>query len=71
MIQNFIYENYSLKAHTSYIAEVKRKHGTEMINVRSNEETQARAKHPTKEMVNAIEAALVHFKLINQEQITS
>ena len=30
MIQNYIYENYSLKAHTSYIAEVKRKHGIEI-----------------------------------------
>ena len=70
MIKDFILENFSLKAHTSYIAEVKRKYGIKMINVRSTEETQARAKHPTEAMTRAIEAALVHFKLINQDQIT-
>lgn len=70
MIKDFILENFSLKARTSYIAEVKRKYGIKMINVRSTEETQARAKHPTEAMTRAIEAALVHFKLINQDQIT-
>ncbi len=35
-IKEYIKEKYGLNAHTSYIAEIKRKHGIQMINVRSN-----------------------------------
>ena len=63
-IQEYIKEKYGLIAHTSYIAEVKRKHGIKMINVRSNEDTLKKAKHPTQEMTKAIEDALIHFGVI-------
>jgi hypothetical protein len=63
-IQEYIKEKYGLIAHTSYIAEVKRKHGIKMINVRSNEDTLKKAKHPTPEMIKAIEDALIHFGII-------
>ena len=63
-IQEYIKEKYGLIAHTSYIAEVKRKHGIKMINVRSNEDTLKKAKHPTPEMTKAIEDALTHFGII-------
>ena len=49
---------------TIYIAEIKRKHGIKMINVRSNEETQRKAKHPTPQMTQVIEEALIHFGII-------
>ena len=35
-----------------------------MINVRSNENTLKKAKHPTPEMIKAIEDALIHFGII-------
>ena len=35
-----------------------------MINVRSNEDTLKKAKHPTPEMTKAIEDALMHFEII-------
>ena len=63
-IQEYIKEKYGLIAHTSYIAEVKRKHGIKMINVRSNEDTLKKAKHPTPKMTKAIEDALTHFGII-------
>ena len=63
-IKEYIKEKYGLNAHTSYIAEVKRKHGIKMINVRSNEDTLRKAKHPTPEMTKAIEDALIHFGII-------
>lgn len=62
-IKEYIFNKYGLKAHTSYIAEIKRKHGIEMINVRSKEG--AKVHHPTKEMTEAIEDALRYFKMIN------
>ena len=63
-ILKYIKEKYGLIAHTSYIAEIKRKHGIKMINVRSNEDTLKKAKHPTLEMTKAIEDALIRFGII-------
>lgn len=63
-IKKHILENYGVKVHTSYIAEIKRKHGIEMINIRSNDETQKRAKHPTPAMTKIIEETLEHFGII-------
>lgn len=42
-----------------------------MINVRSTEETQKRAKHPTEHMTKIIEAALLYFNIIENDQITN
>lgn len=63
-IKDYVKEKYGLIAHTSYIAEIKRKNGIKMINVRSNEETLKKAKHPTPQMTKAIEDALIHFGII-------
>lgn len=63
-IKDYVKEKYGLIAHTSYIAEIKRKHGIKMINVRSNDETLKKAKHPTPQMTKAIEDALIHFGII-------
>ena len=63
-IKAYIWEKYGIKAHTSYIAEIKRKYGVKMINVRSNDETRKKAKHPTPQMTKAIEDALVYFGVI-------
>ena len=63
-IKEYIFKKYGIKAHTSYIAEIKRKHGVKMINVRSNEETQKKAKHPTAQMTKVIEEALNYFGVI-------
>ena len=61
-IQQYIKEKYGLHAHSSYIAEVKRKHGIEMMNIRSKEG--ARVHHPTEKMTKAIEDALRYFNMI-------
>ena len=61
-IQQYIKEKYGLHAHSSYIAEVKRKHGIEMMNIRSKEG--ARVHHPTEKMTEAIEDALRYFNMI-------
>ena len=53
-IKEYIKEKYGLNAHTSYIAEVKRKNGIKMINVRSNEDTLKKAKHPTPVMTKPL-----------------
>lgn len=66
-IKEYILETYGVKVHTSYIAEIKRKHGVEMINVRSTAESLKRAKHPTPVMTKIIEETLVHFGIINIE----
>lgn len=61
-IKEYIMEKYGLNAHSSYIAEVKRKHGIEMINTRSKEG--AKVHHPTEQMTEAIEDALRYFNMI-------
>ena len=39
MIQDYILDKYNIKAHTLYIAEIKRKHGLDMQCVRQKEQT--------------------------------
>ena len=68
-IQEYIKSEYGLIAHSSYIAEIKRKYGVGMQSNRRKEETKQPVKHPTKEMTKAIEAALVHFNIIKENQI--
>lgn len=69
-IQEYIKQEFGLIAHSSYIAENKRKYGVEMQSNRQKEVTKQPVKHLTKEMTKAIEAALVHFNIINENQIT-
>ena len=64
MIQDYILDKYNMKAHTSYIAEIKRKHGLDMQCVRQKEKTTQPVKHPTAKMAEAIEDAMKFFKLI-------
>ena len=61
-IKDYVKEHFKLNAHSSYIAEVKRKHGIDMQAKRDKEN--AIVKHPTKVMVEAIEDALRYFKII-------
>ena len=69
-IQNYIFDKYGVKTHTSYIAEIKRLHGIEMLSNRRKSKPKNEVKHPTKEMVKMIEDALIHFDIIKQDQIT-
>ena len=55
---------YGFGTHTSYIAEVKRDLGLEMINERMKHNPKNPVKHPTQKHRDAIEDALKHFKLI-------
>ena len=64
MIQDYILDKYNMKAHTSYIAEIKRKHGLDMQCVRQKEQTTHPVNHPTAKMVEAIEDAMRYFKMI-------
>ena len=64
MIKDYIEEKYGFKTHTSYIAEVKRDLGLEMINERIKANPKNPVKHPTQKHRDAIEDALKHFKLI-------
>lgn len=64
-IKEYILDTYGVKVHAAYIAEIKRKHGVDMINVRSTEETLKRAKHPTPAMTKIIEETLEHFGIIS------
>ena len=68
-IQEYIKNEFGLIAHSSYIAEIKRKYGVGMQSNRRKEETKQPVKHPTKEMTKAIEAALIHFNIIKENQI--
>ena len=64
MIKDYIKEKYGFGTHTSYIAEVKRDLGLEMINERMKHNPKNPVKHPTQKHRDAIEDALKHFKLI-------
>ena len=64
MIKDYIEEKYGFKTHTSYIAEVKRDLGLEMINERIKANPKNPVKLPTQKHRDAIEDALKHFKLI-------
>lgn len=64
-IRKYILDIFGLKAHTAYIAEIKRKHGIEMQCKRLIENPKNKVPHPTEEMTKAIEAALIHFNIIS------
>ena len=64
MIKDYIKEKYGFGTHTSYIAEVKRDLGLEMINERMKPNPKNPVKHPSKKHRDAIEDALKHFELI-------
>lgn len=65
MIQSYIKEKYNLKMHTAYIAEVKRSLGIQMqIEVKTEGTSQNKRSHPSKEKVEIIKDALLHFNLI-------
>ena len=65
MIQEYIEAKYGFKAHTSYIAEVKRGLGLPMYDApNAVEELKQPRKHPTAEKVEAIKDALKHFEII-------
>ena len=65
MIQEYIEAKYGFKAHTAYIAEVKRGLGLPMYDApNAVEELKQPRKHPTVEKVEAIKDALKHFEII-------
>ncbi len=64
-IQKWVEENYGLKVHTAYIAEVKRDLGLPMYDApNAVEELKRPRAHPNPRMVKAIKAALEHFEII-------
>ena len=64
-IQEWIEENYGLKVHTAYVAEVKRELGLSMYDApNAVEELKQPRKHPTAEKVEAIKDALKHFNIV-------
>jgi hypothetical protein len=64
MIKDYIKEKHGFGTHTSYIAEVKRDLGLEMINERMKANPKNPVKHPTQKHRDAIEDALNYFKMI-------
>ncbi|MGM9970601.1 MAG: hypothetical protein ACI35S_09430 [Anaeroplasma sp.] len=64
MIKDYIKEKYGFETHTSYIAEVKRDLGLEMINERMKVTPKNPVKHPSQKHRDAIEYALRYFKMI-------
>lgn len=64
MIQSYVLDNFGLKAHTHYIAEIKRKNGLSMACVRKTENPKNPIPHPTPAMTEAITSALKFYNLI-------
>ncbi len=65
MIQEYIEKTYGFKAHTAYIAEVKRDLGLPMYDApNAVEELKHPRPHPTPRMVDAIKETLKHFEII-------
>ena len=65
MIQEYVERNYGFKVHTAYIAEVKRSLGLTMYDApNAVEELKQPRKHPPKEKVEALKAALKYFEVI-------
>ena len=60
-IQEYIKQEFGLIAHSSYIAEIKRKYGVEMQSNRQKEVTKQSVKHPIKEMTKAIDGCIGSF----------
>lgn len=65
-IKEYVKVNFGLNVHTKYIAEVNRKHGLEM-HVAPNKVESPKREYPKcpKEKFEAIEKALIHFGMIN------
>lgn len=65
MIKEYIEAKYGFKAHTAYIAEVKRELGLPMYDApNAVEELKQPRKHPTAEKVEAIRDTLRYFEVI-------
>ena len=65
MIQEYVEKKYGFKVHTAYIAEVKRYLGLTTYDAPNTvEELKQLRKHPPKEKVEAIKAALKYFEVI-------
>lgn len=64
MIQSYVLENFGLKVHTRYIAEIKRKNGLSMVCVRETENPKNPIFHPTPAMTEVITSALKFYNLI-------
>ena len=64
-IQDYIEKTCGFKAHTAYIAEVKRDLGLPMYDApNAVEELKRTRAHPTLKMVEAIKETLRHFEII-------
>ena len=64
-IQDYIEKTYGFKAHTAYIAEVKRDLGLPMYDApNAVEELKRPRAHPTPKMVEAITETLKHFEIV-------
>ncbi len=64
-IQDYIEKTYGFKAHTAYIAEVKRDLGLPMYDApNAVEELKRPRAHPTPKMAEAIKETLKHFEII-------
>lgn len=67
-IQQYVKEKNGFTAHTTYIAEVKRDFGCEMVEAYNAVEVLKHKKHhPTLQMREAITDALIHFGVISAE----
>lgn len=65
ILQEYIFEKYSFKVHTTYIAEVKRSLGLPMYDAPNSVETLKHPrKHPTPIQIDAIKDALTYFDVI-------
>lgn len=64
IIQNYVLDNFGLKARTRYIAEIKRKNGLSMACVREIENPKNPILHPTPAMTEAITSALKFYNLM-------
>ena len=65
MIQEYVEKKYGFRVHTAYIAEVKRSLGLTMYDApNAVEELKQPRKHPPKEKVEAIKAALKYFEVM-------
>ena len=65
MTQEYVEKNYGFRVHAAYIAEVKRSLGLTMYDApNAVEELKQSRKHPPKDKVEAIKAALKYFEVI-------
>ena len=70
-IQKYVEETYGFKVHTAYIAEVKRMCGLEMHKAPNAVEQRKYQYHTCPDYkVKAIKAALAHFGMIKEEDLS-